>query len=73
MRTRCAMSHPSIARHLRDRARIARILEAEADDPEPKWAMRRPAVHYEIWADKLDSGDSAVTVAEAAVSPDASS
>ena len=59
------MSSTPITRHLRERADIARALETEAGTPEEKLAMRRLAVHYEIWAERLEQDGGAATGAAA--------
>jgi hypothetical protein len=47
----------TIAKHLRERAATARILEAEADTPLAQRTMRDLAAHYETWADRIEKLD----------------
>jgi hypothetical protein len=53
------MAPTSIAKRLRERAEIARILGAEANNPEEQRAMGQLVVHYEMWADRLERDDDA--------------
>lgn len=62
------MPSTTVTRHLRNRAEIARILEAEADSPESKRVMRQLVVHYEAWAERLERDDGTSTPAPVPVS-----
>jgi hypothetical protein len=48
------MPSTPVTRHLREMAKAARALEQEASTPESRGVMKKLALDYELWAERIE-------------------